>query len=109
MKRSRPYSSATAEALALFGSSVRVARQERRWTLRELAERVGVTSVTMAKVEKADPTVAIGIAFEAAAIVGVPLFSEDRVSRRLEAARLEDRLAVLPQTVRKPRKLRDEF
>lgn len=95
--------------MALLGANVRVAREERRWTLRELAERVGVTTVTLAKVERGDPTVALGIAFEAAALVGVPLFSDDRDRRRIEAARLDDRLAVLPKAVRQPRAFRDDF
>jgi len=63
----------------------------------------------MRKVERGDLTVGLGVAFEAAAILGVPLFEVDRSRRRLEAARIEDRLAVLPKTVRKRADVNDDF
>jgi transcriptional regulator with XRE-family HTH domain len=99
----------TIEAARLLGARVRLARRERRWTLQELAERVGVTQVTMRKVERGDLTVALGVAFEAATVVGVPLFHEDRARRSLERGRVDDRLAVLPQVVRKPAEVNDDF
>jgi transcriptional regulator with XRE-family HTH domain len=98
----RAFSPLTIDAAQLLGARVRLARRERGWTLRELAERVGVAVPTMRKVERGDPTVRIGVAFEAAVLTGVPLFHEDRGRLRLEAGRVEDRLAVLPQLVRKP-------
>jgi transcriptional regulator with XRE-family HTH domain len=93
----------------LLGARVRLARREHRWTLQELADRVGVTEVTMRKVERGDLTVGLGVAFEAATIAGVPLFHEDRSRRALEAGRVEDRLAVLPQAVRRPAEFDDDF
>ncbi len=109
MKRVRTYSSATVEAAGLLGARVRLARRERRWTLQELADRVGVTHVTMRKVERGDLTVGLGVAFEAAAVVGVTLFHEERFRRSLEAGRVDDRLAVLPQLVRRPVEVDDDF
>ncbi|MGZ8649351.1 MAG: helix-turn-helix transcriptional regulator [Solirubrobacteraceae bacterium] len=109
MKRTRTYSPVTVEAARLLGARVRLARRERRWTVQELADRVGVTHVTMSKVEHGDLTVGLGVAFEAAAVVGVPLFDEDRSRRALEASRVDDRLAVLPQLVRKPLEVDDDF
>jgi transcriptional regulator with XRE-family HTH domain len=105
----RTYSPLTVEAAKLLGARVRLARRERRWTLQELAERVGVSHVTMRKVERGDLTVALGVAFEAAAVVGVPLFHDDRSRRLLETGRVDDRLAVLPQIVRKPLEVDDDF
>jgi transcriptional regulator with XRE-family HTH domain len=99
----------TVEAARLLGARVRLARRERHWTLQELAERVGVTHVTMRKVERGDLTVGLGVAFEAAAVLGVPLFHEDRSRRALEAGRVEDRLAVLPVLVRKRTEIDDDF
>jgi transcriptional regulator with XRE-family HTH domain len=93
----------------LLGARVRLARRERRWTLQELAERVGVTHVTMRKVERGDLTVALGLAFEAAAVLGVPLFHEDPSRRMLEAGRVDDRLAVLPTLVRRRAEIDDDF
>jgi transcriptional regulator with XRE-family HTH domain len=109
MKGSHTYSPQAVEAARLLGARVRLARRERRWTLQELAERVGVTHVTMRKVERGNMTVGLGVAFEAAAVLGVPLFHEDRERRRLEAGRVDDRLAVLPSAVRKPTEVDDDF
>jgi transcriptional regulator with XRE-family HTH domain len=107
--RPRALSPVAREATRLLGANIRLARRQRRWTLQELAERVGVTAVTMRKVESGDPSVRLGIAFEAAALTGVALFDEDRARRRGEAARVEDRLAVLPQRVRRPTEVDDDF
>jgi transcriptional regulator with XRE-family HTH domain len=109
MKRVRAYSPVTVEAAGLLGARVRLARRERRWTLQELADRVGVSHVTMHKVERGDLTVGLGVAFETAAVLGVPLFHEDRSRRALEADRVDDRLAVLPALVRKPVEVDDDF
>ncbi len=109
MTRIRTYSPVTVQAARLLGARVRLARRERRWTVEELAERVGVTHVTMRKVERGDLTVGLGVAFEAAAVLGVPLFHEDPARRTLEAGRVDDRLAVLPALVRKPTEVHDDF
>lgn len=102
MKRLRTYSPTTKQATQLLGRRIREARSERRWTVEELAERVGVSHVTISKIERGDPTVGLGVAFEAAAVTGVALFHEEPARRSLESARVEDRLAVLPKLVRKP-------
>jgi len=109
MERARTYSPLTIEAARLLGARVRLARRERRWTLQELADRIGVAKATLQKIERGDPTVGLGVAFEAAAIAGVPLFTDDRARLALEASRVADRLAVLPQRVRKPAKVDDDF
>lgn len=56
-----------------LGMAVRAGRRARRWTQAQLAERVGVSVVTIGKVERGDPSVALGTAYEAAALVGVDL------------------------------------
>lgn len=94
------FSPLTREAGLLLGRRVRLARKEHRWTIAELAERVGVSPTTIQKVEKGDLTVALGSAFEAAVLVGVPLFDEDPARRVGEAQRVEALLAVLPASVR---------
>lgn len=40
--------------------------------------------VTIQKIERGDPTVAIGTVFEAATLLGVPLFHPDAERRRIE-------------------------
>ena len=94
-------SRATTHAAHLLGLQVQEGRRRRRWTQSELAERMGVSKATLAKVERGDPSVALGTAFEAAILVGVPLFAGDADSKRSEERRLEDRLALLPERVRR--------
>lgn len=105
----RTYSPVAVEAARLLGARVRLARRERRWTVAELAERIGVTRTTLRKVERGDLTVGLGVALEAAAVVGVPLFHADQDRRALEVLRVDDRLALLPQAVRRPTEFDDDF
>lgn len=110
MKRTRIYSPYALEAAALLGARVRLARRERRWPVQELADRVGITPATLRKVERGDPTVALGTAFECAALVGVSLFHDDRSRLGAEAERTRDRLALLPQRVRRrEQRVHDDF
>ena len=102
MKRLRLYSSETIEAAQLLGAQVALARRERRWSARDLAERAGITQSTLRKVERGDPTVSLGVAFEVATLAGVPLFYDDRTRLSLDLDRTRDRVAVLPQRVRIP-------
>lgn len=102
MRKPHVYSPLAVEAAALLGQQIRAARRERRWTVDELAERVGVTHPTIRKIERGDPTVGLGSAFEAAAILGLPLFHDDPERRAVETARIADRLAVLPARSRRP-------
>jgi len=110
MKRPRTYSPEAVEAALLLGSRIRLARLERRWTLEELAERVGVNHNTIRKVERGDLSVGMGPAFEAAVLVGVPLFHDDPDRRRLEARDVQTRLALVPARARRPvRAIHDDF
>jgi transcriptional regulator with XRE-family HTH domain len=109
VKRAHPFSPATVEAARLLGSRIEIGRRDHHWTVQELADRVGVSRDTIYKIEHGVPTVGLGVAFEAAAIVGVPLFDEDPSRRLLELSRADDRLALLPKRTRKPLKVNDEF
>ncbi len=95
------HSPETIDGAILLGNRVRLARRERQMTIVELAERVGVSPVTIRKVEKGDPTVALGTAFEAAVVSGVTLFDPDPARRTLEAYHVGAKLALLPATVRR--------
>ncbi len=106
MKASR-LSPASREALEVLGWAVRAGRLQRRWTVAELAERVGVSRPTIAKVERGDPSVAIGTYFEAATLVGVPLFADDDARNRY-AAHKRTELALLPASARRPRQVVDD-
>jgi transcriptional regulator with XRE-family HTH domain len=109
MNRLGNYSPRALEAAKILGTQIRIGRLERRWTAQELAERVGVSVVTLRKVERGDPSVGLGTAFEAATLTGVLLFHEERPRLSAELRRAEDRLAVLPSRARKPRMVDDDF
>src|ERR671910_1871537 len=100
MKKRLTYSPRTVEAADLLGTQIRIGRLERRWTAEELAERVGVSVVTMRKIERGDPSVGLGVSFEAATLTGVPLFHEERSRLSSEFRPARDRLTVLPTRAR---------
>ncbi|MGC9222187.1 MAG: helix-turn-helix transcriptional regulator [Solirubrobacteraceae bacterium] len=110
MAGSGPHSAYVRDAARLLGEQVRLARLERRWSQRELAQRAGITGPTLRKVENGDPSVALGTALDVAALVGVPLFHEDRSRMSLDLDRTAARAALLPQRVRtRDRPVRDDF
>jgi transcriptional regulator with XRE-family HTH domain len=104
------YSPYAKDAAKLLGAQIRQGRHARHWSAEELAKRVGISRPTLGKIERGDPSVGLGAAFEAARLVGVPLFEEDRDRLRTELARSRDRLALLPQRVRGSRRdVDDDF
>jgi transcriptional regulator with XRE-family HTH domain len=100
--RTHDYSPYAQEAAQLLGAQIRQARHRRKWSAAELASRVGIDRRTISKIERGDPSVGLGAAFEAARLVGVPLFVQDRDRLSAEARRQRDLLALLPQRVRAP-------
>jgi transcriptional regulator with XRE-family HTH domain len=100
MAGDRHHSRVTTEAARLLGLQIREARARRRWTQSQLADRIGVSTVTVGKIERGDLSVALGTALEAAVLVGVPLFTGDADARQAERRHVEDRLALLPRRVR---------
>ena len=111
--KKRTYSRYTREAGVLLGKEIALGRKEHKWTERELASRAGISRATLQKIEKGDLSVACGLVFEVAALVGVKLFEEEGSPLSLAGriAHAENRLALLPSHVRKRRKthIDDEF
>ncbi len=101
MATHRTYSRYTREAGTLLGKLIKLGRKERKWTESELANRAGISRATLQKIEKGNLNVAMGLIFEAAVLVGVKLFDEERSSLVSHSSRADDKLAVLPNTVRK--------
>lgn len=87
----------------MLGKQVRLGRKERKWTEQELAERAGMSRATLQKIEKGELSVAIGLVFETAVLVGVKLFDDERALLPDHIARANDKLALLPGAVRKRR------
>lgn len=109
-KLKRTYARYTIESVELLGKMIRYRRKQRKMTEMELAERLGIARSTVQRVEKGDPRVEIGIMFEAAALVGVELFSADEKGIKELSGRIEDRIAVLPRHVYKAgKKVIDDF
>ena len=95
----RTYLTATTDAVRVLGQQLAVARRHQRRTATEVAERAGTTRVTLRRVERGDPSVAIGTYFEVATVLSVPLFG--RAGRDLaELVALGEReLTLLPSRV----------
>lgn len=99
MRRPHTYSPQTLDAARVLGLRIAEGRRLRRWTQAELSERAGVSQATLRNAERGVPTVAVGVMFELATLVGVNLFGipPDRLPD--VAARERDHLALLPAHV----------
>ena len=110
MKRKRSYSRVTRQALSLLGKLIRVGRTERGMTAQELADRAGISRTTLYNIEKGAPGPEIGIVFEVAELVGVRLFEYDERTLAMHNARLDEKLTLLPKSVRPSvKELDDDF
>ena len=106
----RTYSRLTEEALLLLGRQIKLARKRQRMSEHDLAARIGIARSTLQLIEKGSPSVAIGLALEAAALTGVDLFVPDKTTLAPEIERTEDKLALMPRSIRKPRnEVDDDF
>ncbi|EIC20982.1 helix-turn-helix domain-containing protein [Thiorhodovibrio frisius] len=108
----RPLSPTTRQALQLLGGLIEEGRIRKGWSREMLAERVGVGSLTIRRVTRGEPGVAIGTYFEAAALLDIPLFDQ-ALPRSLERelTRQQEMLRLLPARIRSPRedRLDDDF
>ncbi|WP_300679733.1 helix-turn-helix domain-containing protein [Nocardioides sp.] len=88
------------DAVRALGAMIRRARIERGLTAEEFAGRLAVSRPTLAAIERGEPTVAIGTTLNAAALLGIPLFS---TTDPVEVARLrrsaERDLGLIPSRV----------
>ncbi|CCF00845.1 DNA-binding XRE family transcriptional regulator [Sinorhizobium fredii] len=100
MPRQRSYSRVTRQTLAMLGKLIRIGRAERGLTAQELADRAGISRTTLSSIEKGAPGPEIGIVFEVCSLVGVRLFEYDERILRLQNARLDEKLTLLPKSVR---------
>lgn len=97
-------------ALAHFAALLRVQRKERNLTLKELADRLGISIPTVRKMLEGSASVAIGSYFEAARILGVPLFDPDSDRFAINASRTAEMELLLPKRVRtRQQEINDDF
>lgn len=110
MKRTRSYSRVTKQALLILGKLIKVGRTERGLTAAELAERAGITRKTLRKIEYGEPGPEVGIVFEVASLVGVRLFEYDERILQMHNAHLDEKLTLLPKSVRSSKtEIDDDF
>jgi len=108
--QNRAYSRYSLEALSLLGQLIRAARIEQKITGEEMASRMGVSRSLIQRIEKGDPGCTIGAVFEAAAIVGVPLFESDKERLAAHRTNTGEILQLLPKMARKSRRaVNDDF
>jgi|TARA_R110002020_G_scaffold459409_1_gene677404 DNA-binding XRE family transcriptional regulator len=110
MKRKRSYSRVTKQALSVLGKLIRVARTERSMTAQDLADRANISRTTLYNIEKGAPGPEIGTVFELASLVGVRLFDVDDSNLAMHNARLDEKLTLLPKSVRTSKQeVEDDF
>ena len=104
----RTYSRYTSDAVAILGGLIRSTRKERKLTTQDVADRAGISRGLLQRIEKGDLKCEIGAMFEVASIVGVKLFDADETTLSKHIRQTEDKLALLPKSVRKTTKAVDD-
>ncbi|AZZ94458.1 helix-turn-helix domain-containing protein [Hahella sp. KA22] len=104
----RTYSRYSLEAITLLSNLIRVARIERKMSAQEVADRAGISRGLLQRIEKGDPKCELGATFEVATIVGVKLFDAETSTLTKHIRQTEDKLALLPKSVRKKVKVADD-
>jgi transcriptional regulator with XRE-family HTH domain len=103
-KKTRTYSDQALRAIGLLASLIQRARKRKGWSESDLAERCGATRPTIRRIEQGNPATEIGLYFEIANLLGIPLFSDDPRQLRAMEEKLDLELSVLPQRIRKDAK-----
>jgi transcriptional regulator with XRE-family HTH domain len=102
--RPLPLSPETAEALVVLGREIRDARLARKLRLDDLSKRAGISVATLKRLEKGDPTLAIGRFLEVLTALSPSLL--DGVVRAVRADATGD---ALRRKAMGERSRRDEF
>jgi DNA-binding XRE family transcriptional regulator len=108
MVKQRTYSRCAQEAALLLGKQIKLGRKQRKWSENNLAERIGISRATLQKIERGEMTCAIGLVFEAAALVGVNLFEQDNQRLATSLDLTQSKIALLPKRIRKQKKAVDD-
>ena len=97
----RTYSRFNRDTMILLAGLIRSARKRRKLTTQEVADRAGISRGLLQRIEKGDPKCEIGVVFEVATIVGVTLFEPDQAKLRQHIRYVEEKLTLLPKSIRK--------
>jgi len=110
MAKQRTYSKYAQEAAQLLGKQIKLARKQRKWSEQNLADRAGISRATLQKIERGEMTCAIGLVFEAAALVEFNLFEQDRLPLSISIENANNKLALMPRRIRhKIKAVDDDF
>jgi len=110
MMKQRTYSKYAKEAAFLLGQQIKLGRKERQWSEQNLAERAGISRATLQKIESGEMSPSIGLVFEVAALVGVPLFEQESRALATGIELAQSKIALLPKRIRnKTRAVDDDF
>ena len=104
----RTYSRYSRNAVTLLAGLIRSARKQRKLTAQEVAERAGISRGMLQRIEKGDLKCEVGAMFEVASIVGVKLFDADETTLTKHIRQTEEKLALLPKSVRRIKKAVDD-
>jgi len=93
-----------AQASSHLGENIRIARQRRRLTMQMVAERAGISRVTLSKIEHGDPSVTLGAYASVLLVLGLEqqletLAADDPLGRKLQDLSVGRR--VVPERRRK--------
>lgn len=85
-----------------MGTLIATERKRQRRTQKDLAERVGISTLTLAQVERGATGTEVGTVFEVATLLGIPLFPY------LDDTVVEQTLSLLPARVYPSERLGDD-
>lgn len=110
MTKQRAYSKYAKEAVFLLGQHIKFGRKKRQWSEQNLAERAGISRATLQKIEAGEMSPSIGLVFEVAALVGVPLFEQESRALATSIELTQSKIALLPKRIRdKTKAVDDDF
>ncbi len=95
-------------AVKSLGQMIKNCRLERGITQQDLADRINVSRYTIIAIEGGDLKVAVGVIFEAAYIVGIPLLADSRDELKNLSLNLSNLATILPKRSVPTRKNSDE-
>lgn len=108
MVKQRTYSKYAKEAAFLLGQQIKLGRKKRQWSEQNLAARAGISRATLQKIEAGEMSPSIGLVFEVAALVGVPLFEQDSRPLATSIELTQSKIALLPKRIRNKTKTVDD-
>jgi transcriptional regulator with XRE-family HTH domain len=108
MLKQRAYSKYAKEAAFLLGQHIKLGRKKRQWSEQNLAARAGISRATLQKIEAGEMSPSIGLVFEVAALVGVPLFEQDSRALATSIELTQSKIALLPKRIRNKTKAVDD-